>query len=436
MSQSSAEQVTYSFVNFYYTKLHESPTELYHAYTKDATLTHSKIPSNNEEQEIINKSIEFEQVSSVQEIEQFYAKSNIKNCKIRVSSIDYQTVALNNSVLISIIGELALTDESPVYRFTQSFILVPSKVANAYDISNDILRLIPDDDFELNQEDAVEEDVKVEEPPNKAQEEKVEDLKPNGEVKLEAPKEEEDKRETKEESEEEVVVPEAKEELVEEEQKIEPVAEEAKSQEPKSEEPKDEPVEEEAPKVEAKPVKMSWAQISSSAAPAIAPAPVIPTKTKVKQQGTTANTATSKEPKENSPKQPLQNITNQKNQRKRFEHLYPVYIKGTEVLSAQELKIALDQEFGKTTKVEPRGNYALADFETERSQQKALTSKHLKIGKSTITIEPKTKEYEFKDRKQNKNNNQNNSNANNKSKDGQRTHTNYQKKKTTNNKSN
>lgn len=441
-SPSSAEQVTYSFVSFYYGKLHENPTELYQAYTKDATLTHSKIPSNNNDQEIINKSIEFEQVSSIQEIEKFYSKSNIKNCKIRVSSIDYQAVSLNNSVLISIIGELALTDESPVYRFTQSFILVPGKVANAYDISNDIFRLIPDDDFELNQDEEI---AVVEEKPKVEQEVQLEDETPkiNGEVneekKEESPEaveieavEEPKQVETAEEEKEVEVVDEETPEIPEDEPKKNEEEEEKEQGKEKEEVKQDEKQTEQEP---AKPVKKSWAQISSSA-------PVVSTnvaKPKPKSKATTPtipNTDTTKESKESkepSPKPPLQNITNQKASRKKFEHLYPVLIKGTEYLTAQDLKIALDQEFGKTTKVEPRGTYALADFELEKSQQKALATKNLKIGSSTILIEQKTKRYEFKDRKPNTNNNTNQNN--NKNKDGprQNNNANYnQKKKNTN----
>jgi len=514
---SKIEGITYSFANYYYQNLHNDPTQLYQLYTEDAKLTHSKIPTNNEDQEIIHKSIETETFQNKSEILKFYSNSNLENCKIRVSSIDHQSIEQINSILISIIGELARTDESPVYRFTQTFILVPGKKANSFDISNDIFRLIPDDDFELNQAEESEDVKEIVEPTKKIDEETP---KMNGELKKdelnsdvptvgsnqtsapiverpekeevkdvekeakeandvkEAPKEEvkeskeESKPEVKESKPEVKEVAESKKKNIKEETKKELKSEvnEESSKESVSEiKESSKPKQESKPKTEEKkvdskpPTKLSWAaQISSRAANA--PAPVVSPKPKVTKPVTTASSSTpspslSKESKESSPKQtsatasttvspeqkPQQTQSQSQGQqpqqqRKKFEHLYPVLIKGTDVLSAHELRIALDENFGKTTKVEPRGNFALADFEIEKSQKKALTTKHLKIKESRVTIEPKPKKHEFKDRKPNPNNNNNNNNnsnntnsGNNAKKDGQRPNNNpnFQKKKNT-----
>ncbi|ONH64713.1 UBP3-associated protein BRE5 [Cyberlindnera fabianii] len=162
----SVEQIAYSFVQFYYQNLHEDPSTLSKVYTEDAQLTHSVVPETPGVN-FINKTIETKSLASKSSIKSFYADSKLANSKIRVSSIDSQSI-FNESILISVVGELALKDEEAIYRFTQSFILKPAKAANAYDVANDIFRLIPDEDYELNTEEdnaPVVEETTVSEPP-------------------------------------------------------------------------------------------------------------------------------------------------------------------------------------------------------------------------------------------------------------------------------
>ncbi|CCH44322.1 putative G3BP-like protein [Wickerhamomyces ciferrii] len=476
MSQSSTEAVTYSFVHFYYQSLHENPTKLFQIYTDDANLTHSKIPSNNDDHETINKSIETEQFTNKLEIEKFYSNSNIKNCKVRVSSIDSQSINLNNSILISIIGELALTDESPVYRFTQTFVLVPGKVEKTYDISNDIFRLIPDDDFELNQinnEDEIQNSIptlngsiQAEEPStsNVTEDASITITEANGQIKEESTKEEkivetpvEKPTETSDETPIETEKP--KEQVngdsnvkTDEKEEAQKEDKEEDKEEPSSKEESSKPEESSKQSEESKPVKApprSWADAVISSPSTTSPTtttPVTKSKPKSKPQSTSTQSpppsstqqqqsqSQSKDKNSNTKQQPLQHATNNQNRNKKIDHLYAITVRGIDALSASDVREALEKSFGKTIKVEPRGTFALVSFEEEKAQKEALRVNRLKIKSSVVTIEEKGNNLSFKDKRQNYNNNNNNNNG--KNKENQKFNNQNQQKKKTNKASN
>ncbi|KAH3688991.1 hypothetical protein WICPIJ_000050 [Wickerhamomyces pijperi] len=152
------------FANYYYTQLHKSPSQLFMMYSKNARLTHTVIPEGVEQLSINKDESESVSCSTLEDIKKFYETSYVTNSKVCIHSIDHQSIT-GNSVLITISGLIALTDTTPVYTFTQTFILTPESNTSekTYLIANDIFRLIPNDDFESESE-VVSEEQKVEAP--------------------------------------------------------------------------------------------------------------------------------------------------------------------------------------------------------------------------------------------------------------------------------
>lgn len=380
--------VAYVFAQYYYGTLHEDPAKLASLYTPTAHLTHSKIPQDDGVN-FINRFLENKTCSSKDEIREFYASSGLKSCKIRVTSIDQQPAPFDGSMLISIMGEINLDSLVAVYRFQQTFVLVPSARERVYDVTNDIFRLIPDEDYELekgNDEAAVPESLVEEQP-----------LKTEETIKVE-PQEAEAEALTTE-TETEVTEPEVIElKVVERKEEVNEnlnAGVEAEAKEVVKPEVKEE-VKEAAFENESNPTDLSqkenvqanssWAQLASA---------TVEPKPKPKKSPPAAHSTTAA---------PLKNVTNQQKSSSPAQqpqavsgpYLYPVKVDEFNLVNTQDLKEALEKEFGKTTKVEPKGPYALVNFETEAAQLKALAKRTVKVKNHTVVIEKKPVSVQFK----------------------------------------
>ncbi|KAH3666998.1 hypothetical protein WICMUC_005345 [Wickerhamomyces mucosus] len=462
------EHISHLFVSFYYQTLHKTPTELSKLYTKNAKLTHTIIPQGAEQLRIKNKFTKISKCTSFEEIRDFYLNTNVGNSKIRISSIDYQEV-LVNSILITTTGELALSEKTPVYSFTQTFILTPNQKNANYDVVNDIFRLIPDDDLDL--EGAVEEatdeniegernveveDTQSEEIEKSKKETATEDGKfsaievvdsegtesgvtKEGETKAQVKQEEELTIETEDETktanaaETEIQENlEIKEETLQTPTEHENEEAKATSDLTKENQPSEVNAEgtaknlqtSESPSIE--PVKQSWAAIAKSTTPnTISPQSTSSSSSTPKAKVVRSpNPESSKEivksRSKTSSKSSTQLNANNGQRIHKAELQYAIIVNKINNLKADQIKDAIEKEFGKTTKVEPKGRYGLVAFETEESQKKALASKTINIDSNIITISPKTNDQHFNNASSKKGTSStgNSSNTNNRAKQG------------------
>lgn len=156
------ENISNLFVSYYYTKLHETPVELARLYSKTARLTHTVIPEGVEQLRIKKQLASFAKCNTPEDIKNFYETSNVAHSKICINSIDHQRIT-GNSVLITTTGLIAITENTPVYSFTQTFVLAPDQSEKNYLIANDIFRLIPGDEFEADSEHVKEDEMTADE---------------------------------------------------------------------------------------------------------------------------------------------------------------------------------------------------------------------------------------------------------------------------------
>ena len=63
-----------------------------------------------------------------------------KNNRIVITSACFE-VSLEKNIIIVVFGEWSSNDE-PYKQFTQTFVLVPGKTDNTYDVANDILKFV------------------------------------------------------------------------------------------------------------------------------------------------------------------------------------------------------------------------------------------------------------------------------------------------------
>lgn len=69
---------------------------------------------------------------------------------------------------------------------------------------------------------------------------------------------------------------------------------------------------------------------------------------------------------------------------------YPIYIRGTNGLREEKLRSALEKEFGKVMRITAADNFAVVDFETQKSQIDALEKKKKSIDGIEVCLERKT----------------------------------------------
>ncbi|ODV95534.1 hypothetical protein PACTADRAFT_3232 [Pachysolen tannophilus NRRL Y-2460] len=221
-------QVGVALVQIYYTRLNSSFDTINQLYSKNASITHQDPFNSNSASLIVGN----------ENIKKFFqTKSRLQGCKVKISSIDIQRT-INDSILIVCVGELAFDESqllfkngsngnnlsngevkninyiSPAYRFIQNFLVTKTfaKGNEVYDISNDILKFIPDidDDFGQEQDEEEEEEEEeelaqeIEEDEKKEEKEEVHiEAKPQADSKQQEAAQEIEKEKEKEEEEEE-----------------------------------------------------------------------------------------------------------------------------------------------------------------------------------------------------------------------------------------
>lgn len=405
--------VAHVFASYYYNTLHENPAKLASLYTATAQLSHSKIP-DADGVNFINKSLETQTCSSLSEIKQFYDACGLAECKIRITSIDQQPTPFTGSMMISTMGEINLNGKAAVYRFQQSFILVHSR-DNVYDVTNDIFRLIPDEEYELEtqsddtavpeslvqddtEEETAEAAISVDDLPNKV----------NDEPKIVAApmKSDEPSEKTAEVNDSEIKAIPSKpvEESKESKEDVLTETKAVKAPKPDKKEKKEEQKEQ---KVEAQPMEKektpskpsSWAQAVSTAT---VDSKIKSTKAVKSPSPTNVSAST---PAGDAPAAsqtvPPKNATSQQQAQPQQQPVQGSFgnrikVGQTNNVENQDLKMALETEFGRTAKVEPRGNFALVSFETESAQRKALGKKLMKVKNNTVTLEVMPESLYFK----------------------------------------
>ncbi|KAK0753203.1 hypothetical protein B0T18DRAFT_315714 [Schizothecium vesticola] len=127
----SKEEVGWYFVEQYYKTLNKSPEKLHLFYSKNS-------------QYLVGKDAELTQVSIGRAaIQERISKLDLDNCKVRISNVDTQ--ACDDKILIQTIGHTANKEGEPK-KFVQTFVL--AQQPSGYFVLNDIMRYMPDQDWE------------------------------------------------------------------------------------------------------------------------------------------------------------------------------------------------------------------------------------------------------------------------------------------------
>jgi len=153
-------RISVAFVTYYYNLLNSHHEKLYQLYYKDAVLKHNdyKNPFAGDTKNTIG----------VEHIKEYWDHSRLSGAKVMIQSIE-STKSFGDAILIVTTGELALQhseveentkDEQPAYKFVQTFVLVPIKGKDVYDVYNDVMTFVPDVDYDYASEDEIEPDAK------------------------------------------------------------------------------------------------------------------------------------------------------------------------------------------------------------------------------------------------------------------------------------
>lgn len=151
------QEIVYAFLQTYYQRMKTNPSKLSNLYSSTSELTHINynqinIPSvtTNDKPNTAANDLDILptiKIAGKDNINKFFTRheNKVNKLKVKLDTCDFQTTGLSHkNLLIVVTGELFWVG-TPVYQFCQTFILVPvAKNSEIYDISNDILRFIPD----------------------------------------------------------------------------------------------------------------------------------------------------------------------------------------------------------------------------------------------------------------------------------------------------
>lgn len=161
MVAASVQEIVYAFLQTYYQRMKSNPSKLSNLYSSTAELTHinyTQITPSDIHQSISNDNDNNNNNSTIDmiptikltgkdNINKFFTRheNKVNKLKVKLDTCDFQTMgASHKNILVVVTGEL-FWDGTPSYQFCQTFILIPiSKNSDIYDISNDIIRFIPD----------------------------------------------------------------------------------------------------------------------------------------------------------------------------------------------------------------------------------------------------------------------------------------------------
>lgn len=481
----TVQDICFAFLQNYYERMRTDPSKLAYFYASTAELTHTNYQSKstNEKDDVLPTV----KVTGRENINKFFSRNDnkVRSLKLKLDTIDFQyTGHLHKSILIIATGEMFWTG-TPVYKFCQTFILLPSSSGSTFDITNDIIRFIPssfkpyiqtedylpqpekESSVTANEEEKIRQDLKVDK--EKEKENSSEVTKPK--AKKEAPKEPIEEPEPLN-QEKPVVnhtqsqgIPAAK----EPKNHTESVACEAKGIDKQDDLPLQETIvkpDEKSSKSEKKAVPAKVLPVKTKEASEIiskSPLPngkvdneEITAQETVKESETEGKTiephssetreynggapshSPSPEPVANPPKmtwasklmtensdrisknnstveyirpetltkKPSErkfemgnrrdNASSSKNKKKPVfstvnkDGFYPIYIRGTSGLREEKLRSALEKEFGKVMRITAADNFAVVDFETQKSQTDALEKKKKLIDGIEVCLERKT----------------------------------------------
>ncbi|CAB4255439.1 similar to Saccharomyces cerevisiae YNR051C BRE5 Ubiquitin protease cofactor [Maudiozyma barnettii] len=147
---SSVQDIAYAFLQTYYERMKTNPGKLSSFYSTTAELTHinyqqvdfDKIPSTS------SNTLTTVKLTGKDNISRFFGRNEEKICdlKLKLDSCDFQSTGIaHKGIIIIVTGEL-FWSQSPIYKFCQMFVLTPlAKNSEVYDITNDIIRFLPQD---------------------------------------------------------------------------------------------------------------------------------------------------------------------------------------------------------------------------------------------------------------------------------------------------
>lgn len=139
----TVQDICFAFLQNYYERMRTDPSKLAYFYANTAELTHTNYQSKstNEKDDVLPTV----KVTGRENINKFFSRNEnkVQGLKLKLDTIDFQyTGHLHKSILIIATGEMFWTG-TPVYKFCQTFILLPSSNGSTFDITNDIVRFIP-----------------------------------------------------------------------------------------------------------------------------------------------------------------------------------------------------------------------------------------------------------------------------------------------------
>ncbi|AGO10571.1 AaceriABR118Cp [[Ashbya] aceris (nom. inval.)] len=144
MTTATVQDIGYAFLKTYYQRMHTDPSKLFHLYSSTAELTHVNYQGGLSPTADILPTVK---VIGKENISKFYSRNNkvVQDVRVKIDACDFQSTGAGNSgILILALGEICWSS-TPTYRFCQTFVLTPVGNNNKmYDVTNDIMRFIPD----------------------------------------------------------------------------------------------------------------------------------------------------------------------------------------------------------------------------------------------------------------------------------------------------
>ncbi|SCU92246.1 LADA_0F15368g1_1 [Lachancea dasiensis] len=436
-------EIGYAFLKTYYQRMHQDPSKVHHLYSTTAELTHVNY---KDEWDLNGDELPTVKLIGKENISKFYTRHSkkVRSLQVKIDTCDFQSAGGNNtSILILAMGEMCWAD-TPSFRFCQIFQLVPvPSNPKIYDLTNDILRFVPQPMLQANGLVASNEPVQsmgadqsaAQEPPavntsedvsagttttpGPAKEElnsSIGDVHPAATVHpspMPASDQESRGKDTQtpkdtsliQKPDEAVAQPERAsevngtldrpvEDLVDE--KTEETAQGTTSPPVKiNETTNDQSIEPEKNITSPEPTKkMNWAlKLAASESKDVPnvttkyiraePSAPSPAK-KVPEQKSVSPNALSRESRDvKNPKKKQFNLVNR-------DGFYPIYVKGTGGVTDDQLVRALEIEFGVVKRISSQETFAVIDFEDQRCQTEAIERGTLKVNNVEVHMEPKT----------------------------------------------
>ncbi|CAI4036149.1 hypothetical protein SMKI_14G3680 [Saccharomyces mikatae IFO 1815] len=483
----TVQDICFAFLQNYYERMRTDPSKLAYFYASTAELTHTNYQSksSNEKDDVLPTV----KVTGRENINKFFSRndSKVRSLKLKLNTIDFQyTGHLHKSILIIATGEMFWTG-TPVYKFCQTFILLPSSNGSTFDITNDITRFIPnsfrpyvltedplaqgkeqssesvDEESEIRHDSKVENEKEKEKSPEiskpKAKKETIKEpvvqsellaqetpaidssdsqvmlVAKESKTHIEAVpsnakgEHKQDDISTQEQgnvvklNEKSLKIEKKTAPIKTKEDSVEPInavessslpngknisvdvsapgnvnetESEAKTIEPHVSESKESnsgfPATLTSPEPVANPPKMTWAsklmnensdRISKSNTTVEYMRPETLTKKPTERKFEMGNRRDNVSGNSKNKKKPVFSTVNK-------DGFYPIYIRGTNGLREEKLRGALEKEFGKVMRITAADNFAVVDFETQKSQTEALEKKKKLIDGIEVCLERKT----------------------------------------------